>query len=147
MHFAKILHADAALLPLLQALKPQRQQGKQEAKLLLTALPIKHDRLRCGEGKRQTLKCCPGAEVTPLGCRRARTCWCDTCPLCSKSKHVHPARVKRKVQQYLLFACLCHLVLRALQPERPKGPCPAISCDRRGQVRIRSATRLAFSLR
>lgn len=75
MRFAKILRADAALLPLLRAQKPQREQGKQEAKLLLTALPIKHDRLRCGEGKRQTLKCGPRAEVTLLGCRRVRTCW------------------------------------------------------------------------
>lgn len=31
MHFTKILSSDTALLPLLWALKPQREQGKQEA--------------------------------------------------------------------------------------------------------------------
>lgn len=49
--------------------------GQAGGKLLLRALPVKRSGLRCEERKRQTLRCGPGAEVTPLGCGRACTCW------------------------------------------------------------------------
>ncbi|KFV19018.1 Neuropilin-2, partial [Tauraco erythrolophus] len=88
---------DAALLPLLWALKPQREQGKQEAgccsELCLSR-----------EGTRQTFRCDPGAEVTPLGCRRTRSAGMKhQCPLCSKSKRVHPS-----VEWNAKYSSICH---------------------------------------
>lgn len=49
--------------------------GQAGGKLLLRASPVKCSRLRRGERNQQTLRCGPGAEVAPLGCRRAHTCW------------------------------------------------------------------------
>lgn len=100
--------------------------GQAGGRLLLRALPIQRSRLGHGERKQQMLRCGPGAERTPLGCRRACTC-CHEAPVtlahcvARASLFIPPLSETRSTANICHWPCLCHLVLQALQSEQPKG--------------------------